>query len=727
MIDNLSRRGLLAGSGALVLAVQLPVRAQPNPIPHATKVHSYLSVNADGTCHVQNPFVEGGQGIDTAVVQILAEELDASPDCFTISCAPPGADYALLFGGNMRFTGGSYSVRSSTAHFRKLGATARAMMLAAGAAQLGVDVAELSTANGQVLHGATGRALEYAALAARAAHMPVPLDAEPKSPTEFTLIGQSLPRIDVRAKSTGATRYSIEMAVPDMLHAAVVHAPRAGDEPTGVANEAAVRAMPGVHGIHRLPGAMAVTANSFWRARKAVEALDVAWTKTASSVPEGFSNATMLATLKSAMSRPGNTAEETGDVAAGLAGATRVVEAEYDAPYLAHAQLEPPSALARFLPGGDLEIWTPNQGPEAFQAVAAAVSGLAPERIMIHSRPLGGFFGRHFVYGPGIPMPQAILLARETGRPVKLIWTREQEFARDAYRPLAHAKFRAGLDSQGNLVALEVKGAGEGTITRHFPPQALGPRGIDDSVMEGLTGKPYRVPHARVAFVPERHPGGVNLGFWRSVGHSMNDFFFESFLDEVAAVAGRDPFMFRQALLQHSPRHLALLQALADLAGSPWRSAPYDHPDGSRRARGIAMASPFGSETATLAEVSLEDGQIRVHELWIAVDPGSIVNPGIIRQQVEGAAAFGLSSAMYEEITFEDGAPMQRNFDTYAVLRRDAMPKVNVRIVESGAAMGGIGEAGTPGVPPAVANAVANLTGQRIRTLPFAKTRLGRA
>ena len=729
MIRNVSRRALFASAGALVLSAQVPLRAQPaSPLPLATKINSYFTVNPDGTCHIMNPFVEGGQGIDTAVVQILAEELDASPDCFTISCAPPGADFAVMniFGQQMRFTGGSFSVRSSYAHFCKLGATARAMLVQAAANQLGVPAAELTTANGQVLHAVSGRALEYAALAATARNLPVPPDAEPKSPANFHMIGSALPRLDVRAKSTGQTRYAIDIAMPNMLRAAVIHAPRAGDEPAGIGNEAAVRDMPGVFGIHRLPGAMAVTADSFWRARKAAEALEIAWAKTERSVPAGFTNDTMLSTLKQAMVQPGRVGEQEGEIAVGMAQATRTIEAEYDAPYLAHGQLEPPSALAAFQPDGSLEVWTPNQAPEGFQALAAAVSGLPPERIMIHSQPLGGFFGRHFMYGPATIMPQAILLARETGRPVKVIWTREEEFGRDAYRPLAHARFKAGLDSQGNLIALEVKGAGEGPTTRHQPPEWL-VNGIDDSIMEGLMGKPYRVPHARIAFIPQPHPPGVNVGYWRSVGHSMNEFFFESFLDEVAHEAGRDPFMFRQALLQHSPRHLRLLNALAELAGTPWRALPYQHADGSRRARGVSMSSPFGSHTATLAEVSIAEGAVRVHELWIAIDPGSIVNPGIIAQQVEGAAALGLSSALFEEMTFEDGMPAKRNFDTYTVLRRDSMPKVNVRIVESGEPMGGIGEPGLPGVVPALANAVFNLTGQRIRSLPLAKTRLGQA
>ncbi|WP_211847129.1 xanthine dehydrogenase family protein molybdopterin-binding subunit [Neoroseomonas eburnea] len=728
---NLSRRGMFAAAGAgLFLGLALPARtprAQGSAaaaLRHATKVNAYLRIAPDGKIHLQNPFVEGGQGIDSAVAQIVAEELDADPAGFVVACAPPGEDFRVMQGGNVRFTGGSFSVRSSFAHFRTLGATARAMLIEAAATRLALPATALTTEPGRVVHRESARALTYGELAEAAAALTPPVNVPLKDPAAFRVIGRRVPRFDVRAKSTGKVTYGIDVKVEGMLLAAVVHAPRAGAQPAAVTNEAALRALPGVHSVHRLPGAVAVAADTWWHAKKAVEQAQVAWQALAGPVmAEDFSPAAMLDRLKAAAGTPGNTAEEAGDLRVALAGAARVIEAEYDAPYLAHAQMEPPSATARFNDDGTLDVWVPNQAPDFFLATAARVAQLEPAKVRIHSPPLGGFFGRHFAYGSANAHPQAILLAKATGRPVKVIWSREEEFARDAYRPLTFATFRAGLDVVGDVVALQAAGYGEGPMTRHFGAASLGNPPVDASIMEGLTGKPYRFAAKRVEFVPVPHPPGVNLGFWRSVGHSMNDFFFESFLDEIAHAANKDPFAFRMALLAHSERHRTLLNAVAELSGG-WRRGPFQAPDGTRRARGVAMASPFGSEVATIAEASVKDGEVVVHDVWVAIDPGRIVNPRTIEEQVQSAVAIGLSSALAEEVLFERGEVTTRNFDTYQVMRRDRMPRVHVRIVESGAPMGGVGEPGTPGVPPAVANAVFALTGQRMRSLPFSKTRL---
>ena len=729
---NLSRRATLATAlgGGLLLALgipQRPARAQAmGGLAHARKVPSYLTIRPDGRILLQNPFAEGGQGIHTAVAQIVAEELDAELAAFEVAVAPAGADYQVLFNGTRRVTGGSFSVRNTFAHFRVLGATARAMLLAAGAQRLGVPVGELSTEPGFVIHAATSRRIPYGELAEAAAALPVPTDAEPKTGA-FRLIGTPQKRIDTRAKSTGQAQYGIDIRVDGMLQGAVIHAPRAGAEPGEVLNEAALKAMPGVHSVHRLPGAVAVLADSFWRARKAAEAAEIAWTALSGQpvVAEDFSSPGMLEALRSQADAPGNPARDMqGDAAAALAGAAKVVTADYDAPYLAHAQLEPPSATVRFNADGTLDVWTPNQSPEAFQSIAARESGLEASRIRIHTPLLGGFFGRHFTYGNIHPMNQAIRLARAVERPVKVIWTREEEFARDAYRPLSMARMRAGLDAAGRIVAFHATVPGEGPVAKHFGTARLGNPPLDTSAVEGVAFKPYAIPNRRVDWVHVPHP--VNIGFWRSVGHSMNDFFYESFLDEVAEAAGADPLAFRRAHLAESPRHLALLDAVMDLSGG-WRRGPYEAADGSRRARGLAMASPFGSEVATVAEVSLRNGEVLVHDIFVAIDPGSIVNPAIIKAQVESAACIGLSSAAFEEVVFEGGQPQQRNFDSYRILSRAEMPKVHVRIVESGAPMGGVGEPGTPGVPPAVANAVAALTGRRLRSLPFGKHRLGEA
>jgi len=725
--SHMSRRAFLSTTvGAFVIGAVLPTRslraqaqgAAEGPAAIAakpgTKVSAYLEIHADNSVKLLSPFVEGGQGIATGMAQIVGEELDVDPARFVVECAPPGPDYAIVNG--IRMTGGSFSTRSAYPVMRQLGATARDMLIRAAAGRLKVQDDELATENGVVIHPATGRRLTYGELAEDALRLK-PRDTVPlRDPKDFRYIRQPMKRLDVRDKSTGMAKYSIDQAVAGMLYAAVVHAPYFGTDPIGLANEADVMAMPGVHSVHSLPGAVAVTANSWWRARKAVEALNVSWSSPAptglGSVAKDFSSAGMLDALRSSTAK-GLVAEQEGDAEAAFKSAAKVIEADYSAPYLAHAQLEPPSALAQFSDDGSLDVWLPNQMPELFQKVSAKTAGIPPELVRIHSPILGGFFGRHFLYGPANPFPQAILLAKTTGRPVKVIWSREEEFLNDALRPLSHTRFRAALDDEGRVTAIEARTVGEGPIGRY-----IGGGPVDSSAVEGIIEKPYAISNRRMDYVKLVHP--VNIAFWRSVGHSMNDFFYEGFLDEIALAGGRDPFELRMELLQHSPRHRTLLETVAALSGG-WRPGPYDA-EGGKRARGIAMASPFGSETATIAEVSLVDGETRVHNLWIAFDPGSVVNPAIIKAQVESAAALGLSAALVEQVVYENGLRRDKNYDTYQVLTRGMMPQVHVKIVESGAPMGGVGEPGLPGVPPAVVNAVAALTGMRVRSLPLANT-----
>ncbi|MFE0014101.1 molybdopterin cofactor-binding domain-containing protein [Mesorhizobium sp. NPDC059054] len=715
---NVSRRTFLAGVGALVLSVSLPngrVRANDAEIVPGTRVSAFLEIQQDSTVHLRSPFIEGGQGVFTAMAQIVGEELDVDPAKFFVEGAPPGPDYGLIGGG--RFTGGSMSVRSSFETMRRLGASARQMLLAAAATRLNVPASELVTEPGGVLHKASGRSIAYGELAAEAAGLAVPENVTLRSSTDFRWIGKAIPRLDVRAKSTGKAAYSIDVKVEGMLHAAVQHSPRFGEEPSGLTNEAEVKGMPGVHSIHRLPGAVAVVADSWWRARRAVETLQVNWVKanqdTPHAMPADFSSEARRQAL---MSAQGNSfaAENEGDVTAAFSTAASVIEATYDAPYLLHGQLEPPSATARWNADGTLDLWAPNQAPEMFLADAAKVAGIDQSKITLHSPMLGGFFGRHFLYQSANPYPQAILLAKAVGRPIKLIWSREEEFLRDTVRPLGVARLRGGIGQDGLPVALEALAVGEGPTGRWYgrtPDQA------DSSAVEGMAGKVYAIPNRRVAHLPVDDP--AIIGYWRSVGHSMNDFFYETFLDELADAGKRDPYELRLKLLEDSSRHSNLLQAVADLSGG-WKRGPFTA-DGGRRARGVAMASPFGSEVATIAEVSLADGAVVVHDVWVAIDPGSIVNPGIIEAQVNSAVALGLSSALLEEVVYVDGIPQARNFDGYPILPPDRMPRVHVRIVESGAPMGGIGEPGVPGVPPAVVNAVSVLTGKRIRSLPLSK------
>jgi isoquinoline 1-oxidoreductase beta subunit len=715
---NISRRGFLGGAAALVLSVTVPVgraRAQAAVVP-GTRIPAFLEIRPDSTVLFRSAFIEGGQGIFTAMAQIAGEELDVDPANFMVEGAPPGPDYLLTGGG--RFTGGSMSVRMSYETMRRLGASARRMLLDAAAARLGVPVPELSTEPGRVVHAATGRAIPYGEIAGAAAELQVPDDVALRAKADFRWIGKPVPRLDARDKSTGRAQYAIDLKIDGMLHAAVQHSPRLGGEPGTLANEAEVQAMPGVHSVHRLPGAVAVVADSWWRARRAVETLQVTWTEPAAgtphAMPSDFSSETHMATLK-ATPGEGVAFETVGDAAGALEGAARVVEAAYDAPYLVHGQLEPPSAIARWNEDGTLELWIPNQAPEMFQADAAKVAGIGPDKVIIHSPMLGGFFGRHFLYQTANPYPQAMLLSKAVGRPVKLIWSREEEFLRDTLRPMGAVRFRAGLDAAGLPVALDAVAVGEGPTGRWFGRQ---PDKVDSSAVEGIAGKVYAIANRRVGQIHVDDP--AIIGFWRSVGHSMNDFFYETFFDEMADAGRQDPYELRLRLLADSQRHKNLLEAVADLSGG-WKRGPFAAEDGTRRARGVAMASPFGSEVATIAEVSLRDGGVIVHDVWVAIDPGSIVNPAIIEAQVNSAVALGLSSALLEEVVYVDGMPQARNFDGYPILPPDRMPRVHVRIVESGAPMGGIGEPGLPGVPPAVVNAASVLTGQRIRSLPLSK------
>ncbi|WP_313294934.1 molybdopterin cofactor-binding domain-containing protein [Pseudomonas sp.] len=725
---NLSRRRFLAGSaiGALVLGFGLPLgsarvqAAAPAAAERGTQVPAFLEIRPDGKVRLLSPFMEGGQGPFTAMAQIVGEELDVDPANFLVDSAPPGDAYVVMENG-MRITGGSMSVRMSYPTMRRLGALARAMLIQAGAEQLKVPMGELSTEPGKVIHAASGRSLSYGELASRAMDLPVP---DPSSialrdPSQFRWIGKPVPRLDAYDKSTGKAQYCIDIKLDGMLHAAVQHAPRLGMTVGGLRNEAEVKAMKGVHSVHSLPGAVAVVAERWWHAKRAVEAIQVDWQEPPADtplrvMPADFSSDGWREHLAS-VDGPARDEENQGDVAGALAKATTQVEASYHNQYLNHAQLEPPSALARFNADGTLDVWLPNQAPDMFRDDIAKRTGLEAAQINLHSPLLGGFFGRHFLYDSANPYPQAIALAKAVGRPVKLIWSREEEFLRDVLRPLAVVKFRAGLDADGLPVAIEAISATEG------PTEALaGKQGdkVDPTALEGLSGKSYAIANKRIAQIYVKGP--AMLGYWRSVGNSLNDFFYESFLDELADKGGKDPYELRLHLLRDNRRLTTLLQAVAELSGG-WKRGPFTAEDGSKRARGIAMASPFGSEAAAIAEVSIENGQVRVHDIWQAIDPGSIVNPAIIEHQVNGAVALGLSQTLVEEAVYVNGKPRARNYDLYPILPPALMARVHVRIVQSGAKMGGIGEPPLPAVAPAVANAVAQLTGQRVRSLPLSR------
>lgn len=729
---NLSRRQFLLASasvtaGALVIGFGIPLAdaseaAAPLPASKSPRVPAFLEIRADNSIRLQCPFAEGGQGIFTGMAQIVGEELDASPDTFLVQMAPAGSDYQVME-GNMRFTGGSRSVRSSYTAMRTLGASARLMLLQAAAERWKLPIEQLSTEPGRVIHAASGRSATYGELAADALDRPVPTPDQItlRKPEQFRWIGKSITRLDARDKSTGKAIYAIDCRVDGMLHAAVQHAPRFGLECEQVLNEQQVRAMRGVHSVHVLEGAVAVVAERWWNAKRAAESLQVRWKEPADTTsirytPANFSTEAYREELEAFDGKPLD-AEVKGDATQAFSTAKTTVTATYAVPHLSHAQLEPPSSLARFDSKGGLEVWLPNQAPERFLADIAKRTGLDPSRITIHSPLLGGFFGRHFLYPHASPYTQAVRLAQLVGKPVKVIWSREEEFLRDPLRPMAVVKLRGGLDGNGMPVVLEAISATEG------PAEANGGKrgdGADATAVEGLTGKTYDIAHRRIA--QRYHKSPMRLAYWRSVGNSINDFVYEAFLDELADAGGHDPYELRLKLLAGNERLSNLLQAVATLSGG-WKRGPFTAADGTRRARGVAMASPFGTETAAIAEVSIDNGRIKVHDIWHAIDPGQVINPGLVEAQVNSAIALGLSQALVEEAVYKDGQPVARNYDLYRILPPTLMAKVHVSVIQSGAALGGIGEPPLPSVAPAVANAVARLTGQRLRSMPFSRHR----
>jgi isoquinoline 1-oxidoreductase beta subunit len=613
------------------------------------------------------------------------------------------------------FTGGSTSVKDAWGPMREAGAVARAMLLRAAAERWNIDAARLATRDGFVLHP-DGRRLGYGELAARAAVVGAdiePGDVRLKTPAEFRLIGQPVPRRDSPAKVNGSALFGIDARVPGMLYAAVKMAPVVG---AGVASFDAAKAlaMPGVlevvdisAALPRFSGAgagVAVVARTWWQAKQAAASLPVEWS---ASPHAGLSSEAIFADFAKLLdSESGFTYFESGSQ--DVAGA-RSIQAEYRAPFLAHATMEPVNCTAR-LKDGKLKIWASTQVPSVAVDIAARVAGVDRADVSLDVMLLGGGFGRRLETDM---VAQAVAIAKAlsgqlSGQAVQLIWTREDDIQHDVYRPQALARFAAKLDANGNVLAWDNKSV-SGAIGHQYFPRNLGLPGIgpDKTTAEGEYDMQYAIPNRRIAHVIADSP--VSIGYWRSVGHSHNAFFKEGFLDEVAHAAGKDPVLLRRELLSGHPRHLAVLDAALARAGAA--------PEG--RAHGVAVHQSFGSIVAQVAEVSVEEKQIRVHRVVCAVDCGIVVNPNILAQQVESAVVFGLSAALAGEITLKDGRIQQSNFGDYPVLRMNEAPLVETVIVPSIEPPEGMGEPATPPVAPAVANAVFRLTGQRLRSLPL--------
>jgi len=749
LLSSLGVAGALAIGWGVMPPRQRLTTARPLPVnPGESALNGWVKLTPDGDVTVMLAKSEMGQGVVTALCMLLADELDADWSRVRWEASPidkiynnlstvvdglpvhPDNHHPLVeaarwltakamreFGVMM--TGGSSSVKDLWGPMREAGASARAMLVTAAAARWGVAPEACHTEPGQVL-GPGGRRLGYGELVADAARQPLPRRPTLKRADEFRLIGRPTLRLDTPGKLDGSARFGLDVQPEGLLYASVVMCPTLLGRAVRV-DDAAARALPGVQAVATFPparggtGGVAVVADHPWRAQKAAEALQVTWDH---GPLAGFHSEQALTQLAQAAStEPGRAFFSRGDVDAALAGATHRVSAEYRAPYLTHLALEPVNCTVRH-DGDRATVWVSTQVPGLARAAAAEALGLPAEAVTVHVTLLGGGFGRRLEVDY---VAQAATIARAVpGRPVQTLWSREQDIRHDLFRPACVARLEAGLDAQGRPVAWRHTSASQAIVPmalrRLFGLPAGGP---DKTTSEGAFDQPYEWPAARIAHVTVPLP--LEVGFWRSVGHSHQAFFKECFIDELAHAAGQDPFAFRDALLPHHPKQRAVLRAVAEAAG--WGQPPPPAPDGATTALGLALHDSFGSTVAQVAQVSLgPDRQIRVHRVWAAIECGLAVNPAGVRQQMESAVVFGLSAALQGGVTIVNGQVQAGNFHDQPVLRLSETPQVDTVILPSQAPPEGVGEPGLPPIAPAVANAVFALTGQRLRRLPLRLT-----
>ncbi len=699
--------------GAFVLGFVLPSRqveaatiAEKPWMPPTTggaEINAWLVVGSDDTVTIRVAQSEMGEGVFTSMPMLVAEELEC--DWTKVRAEYASANRSLRENRvyQRMATGGSGAVRRSREYLQQAGASARARLIAAAAQQWGVAASECRAENGRIIHSASGRQANYGAIAAAAAQ--VTLDAEPaiKTPDQFKLLGQSLNRLDVPLKVNGTAIYGIDVRLPDMLYASVSTCPVFGGTLKRYDFDA-IKGLPGVRTAVEVPNGIAVVADSFWRAKTALEVMPMEWDFGAHA---SASSATYWKAFREVLDKPGAVAKEEGDALAALKAAAKVVEADYEAPYLAHATMEPMNCTAQVTPQR-VDVWVGTQNPEGALAAAAEITGVAPENVYVHNCFLGGGFGRRF---RNDDVRQAVAVAKALGgRPVQLIWTREEDMRHDVYRPMAAIRFRAALDANGMPVAYFNRSVTHSILSGLRPDDVKG--GIDRTSVEGLATIPYGFPQYRIEhLIQNTH---VPVWFWRSVGASQNAFAVECFLDEVAHAGGKDPVELRRQLLKGHSDWLHVLDTVAQKAnwGKPM-------PQGT--AQGIAIAESYGSIVAEVAEVSVSKrGEVRVERVVCAVDCGHVVNPLTVAEQMESAIVYGLTAALYGQITIENGRVVEGNFDDYQMLRLDAMPEVETHLALTGGdKWGGIGEPGVPPVAPAVCNAIVKITGKRVRALPL--------
>jgi isoquinoline 1-oxidoreductase beta subunit len=675
-------------------------RAAAQQGPGLFTPNQWITIDRDGLVTIVNSVVEMGQGSLTTMPMIVADELDADLDRIKVRQAPTNpALYANPVTKTQSY-GGSRGVRDHMQMLRKAGAAARAMLMQAAANEWGAPVGEVTTEPGVVIHKPTGRRLPYGALVDKAAQLPVPQDPKLKTPAEFRYIGKIVRRRDTPAKINGTAIFGMDVQVPGMLIASIERCPVFGGELKSF-DATAAKQVKGVSHVVKVTNGVAVVADSFWAALQGRKALKVTWDEGARAT---LTSAQITSGYAEAVKQKGQEARKDGDAEKALAGGGTIVEAIYEVPFLEHACMEPMNATAH-VRADTCEIWAPTQNPGGTQQTGARLTGLPASKVIVNTTFLGGGFGRR---GEQDFITDAVETSKAVGKPVKVMWTREDDIQHGFYRPATYNLFKAALDAKGMPVAWwnRIVGPGLQVQKGRVPSYSL-----DATALSGARDMPYDVPNVLVEWVHKDF--GIPVGFWRSVGPSQNIYIVEGFVDELAHAAGKDPFEYRRALLGKLPRHKAVLELAA-------QKADWGAPLPAGRARGIAVAFSYGSYAAHVAEVSVApDGKVRVHKIVCAIDAGIAVNPDQVKAQMEGGASYALTAVFYGEITIDRGRVKQSNFHDYRMLRIAEAPEIEVHILDSGQAPGGLGEPGVPTVAPAVCNAIFAATGKRIRKLPL--------
>ncbi len=713
---DLSRRRFLSVSAAVGGGLLIGFTAGPSISPAGAAEkgasepfapNAFIRIGSDGQVVMIMPYVEMGQGTYTSIPQLIAEELEVDLKQVRLEHAPPNEKlYANpLFG--VQLTGNSNAVRGSWEPLRQAGATARTMLVSAAAKRWSVDPVSCRAQNGEVVHAPTGKRIKYGELAADAAHMPVPENVVLKRPADFKLIGTPAKRLDTPSKVNGTAVYGIDVRPPGVKIATLAQSPVFGGRVKRV-DDTAAKAVKGVRQIVQLDDAVAVVADHMAAAKKGLAALKIEWDdgQLAKLTTDQVAGELTKATLN-----PGSVAQNIGDVDKAMANAVTKVEATYHVPFLAHAALEPMNCTVHVRKEG-CEIWVGNQAIVRAQAFAAKTAGLPLDKVVVHNHLIGGGFGRR-LEADGVA--RAVQIAMQVEGPVKVVWTREEDIQHDMYRPYFFDRISAGLDANGKPLAWNNRFAGSSILARYLPPAFN--NGLDPDTTEGAIDLAYAFPNFHVEYV-RVEPPGIPTAFWRSVGPSHNVFVTESFIDELAAAAKQDPVAYRRALLDKAPRAKAVLELAAEKAG-------WGKPLPKGVGRGVSLQFVFATYLAQVAEVEVaKDGAVRVRRVVCAVDCGTVVNPDTVRAQIQGAIIFGITAALHGEITLKDGRVQQSNFHDYQMLRINEAPAIEVYIVQNSEPPGGMGEAGTSAIVPAVTNAIFAATGKRLRKLPVDTTAL---